>query len=178
MLQFCFNSAIKLLFSILGAFSLKLSVDKLFLQFIIQLSKSKLNFCYRIIFEMSQVQCSHILQKHVGSRNPVDSYRNKPITRSLQEARQNIENFRQQIGNDPKKFAEIASQFSECRSAARGGDLGFFGRGDMQKPFEDASFALQVGQISQPVETDSGVHIILRTAWLCIKYHLSIYLFL
>jgi hypothetical protein len=43
---------------------------------------------------MSEVRCSHLLQKHKGSRNPVDSYRNKPITRSLQEARDNIKKFR------------------------------------------------------------------------------------
>ncbi len=49
------------------------------------------------------------------------------------------------------------------RSAQRGGDLGFFGRGQMQRPFEEATYALQVGELSGPVFTDSGVHLILRT---------------
>lgn len=51
-----------------------------------------------------QVRCSHILQKHKGSRNPVDSYRNKPITRTLDEARNNIKNFRAQLDKNPKLF--------------------------------------------------------------------------
>lgn len=49
-------------------------------------------------------------------------------------------------------------------SGTRGGDLGNFERGMMQKPFEDAAFALNVGQLSDVVDSDSGVHIILRTA--------------
>ena len=108
------------------------------------------------------VRCAHILQKHTGSRNPVDSYRNKPITRSLEEARKNIDNFLAQVQKDPKLFGSLAKEYSECRSAAKGGDLGHFERGDMQPAFEDASFKLKVGEISKPVETDSGVHIILR----------------
>lgn len=60
------------------------------------------------------------------------------------------------------KFAQLAAEYSECRSAARGGDLGHFGRGDMQENFDKMSFSLNVGQISPPVETDSGVHLILR----------------
>ena len=60
-------------------------------------------------------------------------------------------------------FAELAQVNSDCSSAKNGGDLGFFGRGQMQKPFEEATFALQVNEMSGPVITDSGVHIILRT---------------
>ena len=42
--------------------------------------------------------------------------------------------------------------------------IGEFGRGQMQKPFEDATYSLKVGEISDIVDTDSGVHIIQRTA--------------
>ena len=61
-------------------------------------------------------------------------------------------------------FTRLAEQFSECRSAQNGGDLGPFGRGQMQKAFEDATYALSVGEISDLVDSDSGIHIILRTA--------------
>lgn len=60
-------------------------------------------------------------------------------------------------------FGELAQKYSDCSSAKRSGDLGPFGKGAMQKPFEEAAFALKVGELSEPVFTDSGVHIILRT---------------
>ena len=60
-------------------------------------------------------------------------------------------------------FATLASKESDCSSARNGGDLGPFGRGQMQKPFEDAAFALKVGELSGVVSSDSGVHIIRRT---------------
>ena len=79
-----------------------------------------------------QVRASHILLKHTGSRNPHDSYRNKPVTRSKQEAIDGINHIRSQISSH-EDFVRLAQEFSECRSAANGGDLGVFGRGDMQK---------------------------------------------
>lgn len=60
-------------------------------------------------------------------------------------------------------FDELARNFSDCSSAKRDGDLGLFKKGQMQKPFEDVAFSLKVGQLSHPVETQSGMHIILRT---------------
>jgi len=59
-------------------------------------------------------------------------------------------------------FEDLATRESDCMSHQRGGDLGLFGHGQMQKPFEDAAFALAIGEISAPVSTESGVHIILR----------------
>ena len=64
---------------------------------------------------------------------------------------------------DGASFADLAKVNSDCSSARNGGDLGHFGKGQMQKPFEEATFALQIGEMSGPVDTDSGVHVILRT---------------
>lgn len=64
----------------------------------------------------------------------------------------------------PNRFAELAKTRSQDPgSAAQGGDLDFFARGAMVKPFEDAVFALQKGQISDVVETEFGFHIIQLT---------------
>ena len=59
-----------------------------------------------------------------------------------------------------ENFAKIAGASSDCPSKKRGGDLGWFSRGDMAKAFEDAAFALEKGAISPVVETPYGYHVI------------------
>uniref|UniRef100_A0A6M2DS65 Peptidyl-prolyl cis-trans isomerase n=1 Tax=Xenopsylla cheopis TaxID=163159 RepID=A0A6M2DS65_XENCH len=109
------------------------------------------------------VQCSHLLVKHKGSRRP-SSWREENITRTKEEALELLASYREEIETGKSTFVDLAQKYSDCSSAKRGGDLGPFQRGTMQKPFEEAAFALKVGEMSQTVDTDSGVHIILRTA--------------
>ncbi|MCG6877976.1 MAG: peptidylprolyl isomerase [Deltaproteobacteria bacterium] len=57
-------------------------------------------------------------------------------------------------------FAEVAKTSSEGPSASKGGDLGYFGRGQMVKPFEDVAFSLEPGKVSDVVKTQFGYHLI------------------
>ena len=69
-----------------------------------------------------------------------------------------------QVRKTPAEFAEVARKNSQDKgSAASGGDLDFFARGAMVKPFEDAAFAMKKGDISEVVESDFGYHIIQLT---------------
>jgi len=100
-----------------------------------------------------QVRASHILIEPKTTEPNVDPNQAKA------QAKAKAQNLLQQIkaGAD---FAELAKAHSSCPSSAKGGDLGFFSRGDMVEPFEKAAFSLEPGQISDVVETQFGYHII------------------
>ncbi len=60
-----------------------------------------------------------------------------------------------------KDFAELAKEYSkDASNAAKGGDLGYFGKGEMAKEFEETAFGMKAGEVSAPVKTDFGYHII------------------
>lgn len=104
--------------------------------------------------QAEQVRARHIL---IGqASDPEDA---RPAQR------QRAEELLAQIRAGSLDFAQAASQHSQDPgSAARGGDLGFFGRGRMVTPFEDAAFGASVGEIVGPVETQFGFHLIEVTA--------------
>ncbi|KEZ45436.1 hypothetical protein SAPIO_CDS1736 [Scedosporium apiospermum] len=106
------------------------------------------------------IWAAHLLVKHRESRNP-SSWKEPRIERTKEQAREIIEGYRDQI-RAGKSLSELAKQESDCNSAHKWGDLGIFGRGVMQKEFEDAAFALNVGELSDVVETASGLHLIER----------------
>ena len=115
---------------------------------------------------MPEVRCAHLLIKHSGSRNPVSRRTGAPVTLSKADARAELEQYEAKIKAEgvASSFPKYAKERSDCGSFQNNGDLGSFGPGMMQAPFEEASFALQVGEMSGIVDTDSGLHLIYRIA--------------
>jgi peptidyl-prolyl cis-trans isomerase C len=96
-----------------------------------------------------QVKASHILIK-VGPQ--ADEPQKAAARKKIEEIQQRV-----QKGED---FAALAKEFSEGPSSPKGGDLGYFRKGQMMKPFEEAAFALKPGEVSDMVETSFGYHLI------------------
>ena len=99
-----------------------------------------------------QIQASHILIKVAPE---ADDDQKKAAQKKIRDLQKKV-----RAGED---FAELAKSHSEGPSSARGGDLGYFGRGQMVKPFEDAAFALEKDEVSEVVETRFGYHLIKLT---------------
>ena len=102
-----------------------------------------------------QIQVSHVLVGYVNAQNS-----SSLLTK--EEALERIQDLKSQVLSG-MSFSEIATEFSDCPSAEKGGDLGKFGRGAMVKAFDMAAFELEVGEVSEVVETEFGYHIIHRT---------------
>ncbi|KAI5478445.1 hypothetical protein MNV49_005086 [Pseudohyphozyma bogoriensis] len=112
-----------------------------------------------------KVRSSHLLVKHRDSRRP-SSWKEQNITRSKEEAIEILRGHQKTLldaGDLSSAFAALARTESDCSSQRDGGDLGWFGPRQMQKPFEDATYGTPIGQMSDIISTDSGVHLILRT---------------
>lgn len=78
----------------------------------------------------------------------------------LVENKQHATQIKREMEKGEASFEEMAEKHSECPSGDDGGDLGFFGRGKMAKPFEKKAFNMEEGEISEPVETQFGWHLI------------------
>lgn len=119
---------------------------------------------FKPLVKDGKVRASHLLVKHNNVRRPKSWKSPDGITTTREEAITKIKDFRKQIVSGETSFEELAEAESDCSSHAQKGDLGFFGKGQMQPSFEHAAFSLHVGELSDPVESDSGIHLILRTA--------------
>ncbi len=93
-----------------------------------------------------QVRTAHLLIKHTGSRNPVSRRTGAQVTLTPDEAVAELRHYQSKIQAEciHEVFPKYALERSDCGSFAKNGDLGLFGRGMMQKPFEDASFQLSL----------------------------------
>jgi parvulin-like peptidyl-prolyl isomerase len=116
------------------------------------------DFGYHVITrkKVEKVSARHILIMHNESmRKPPE------ITRTKEEAMARAAEVKQKLA-DGGDFAALAGEYSDGPTGANGGDLGAFGRGRMHPAFEEAAFGLEVGGVSEVVETPFGYHLIHR----------------
>ena len=97
-----------------------------------------------------RVRASHILRQ-VDMNGPAEE---------VEKEREILKSLRARVEKG-ESFGELAREYSSCPSSSQDGDLGFFGRGEMVKEFEDAAFALEPGEVSDIVETMFGLHLVM-----------------
>lgn len=120
----------------------------------------------------SQVRLRHILLKHRECKSTVDKVRNKQVKRSRTDAERLLRAVMEEVLSrgeiDKKVFTQRCKELSECQSSLKSGelvgDLGWVKPGKLGQNFDDTAFSLRVGQLSDLVDSDQGVHVIMRTA--------------
>lgn len=105
---------------------------------------------------------------NIGARHILISFQgasraSETVTRTREEARALAYQVASSARDDANSWADLHHQYTDEPNSPPSGDLGVFGRGQMVPAFERAAFALQVGEISDPVESEYGFHIIQRT---------------
>mmetsp|Transcript_52399 Transcript_52399/g.113547 ORF Transcript_52399/g.113547 Transcript_52399/m.113547 type:complete len:347 (+) Transcript_52399:97-1137(+) len=114
----------------------------------------------------SKVHVIHILKKHSASSDP--NSRGKAVTCTKSRAKLALTNIRKRLammqGQAQHKFVELAREHSDCETAQRGGDLGLVTKGTLAGPVEDSAFSLSVGEISEPFESEEGIHLVMRVS--------------
>jgi foldase protein PrsA len=104
---------------------------------------------------MDKISASHILIMHKESKDSRSDL-------SKEEAQKLIDDLHTKVTKKKAIFKDMASKHSDCSSSKYGGSLGEFGKGVMVKAFEESAFSLKKNEISKPIETEFGFHIIKR----------------
>jgi len=113
-------------------------------------------FCYSKNFE---VYAKETVKKEVKMNKEFTQVKASHL---LVKTEEEVKKLREEIlaGKD---FAEVAKEVSMCPSGSKGGDLGYFGRGQMVPEFDAAAFSLPVGEVSEPIKTQFGWHLLVVT---------------
>jgi peptidyl-prolyl cis-trans isomerase C len=105
----------------------------------------------RDFFDRVAVRASHIVLRVASNASPGER----------EQARSQLQALRQEILSNKIDFAQAAKKYSQCTSASSGGDIGYFPRKlAVEEAFAKAAFALKVGEVSDVVESDYGLHLI------------------
>ena len=121
----------------------------------------KLFLTVAVFFMGSSVFASGALEKFLSPNVDVYEVRASHV---LVKTRKEAVKIKKEIESGEITFEEAAEKYSLCPSGQKGGDLGYFNRKQMVQQFADTAFDLKVGEISDPVGTQFGWHIIKTTA--------------
>lgn len=111
--------------------------------------------------ELEELYAAESPEVELRARHILMTYPVQATDAQRDSVRARLEEIRSEIVSGRATFEDMARRFSQDRgTAAAGGDLGYFGRGEMVAPFEEAVMALQPGEVSEVVQTPLGLHLI------------------